>query len=74
LADISALPFFERLVFSCRKFKTYEIPFHACDCGGSWAPGIQCWSAGLDDKENEVEATSELGDSLFLGKPQWELL
>lgn len=26
LADISALPFFERLVFSCRKFKTYEIP------------------------------------------------
>ena len=37
-------------------------------------PMLVCWSAGLDDKENEVEATSELGDSLFLGKPQWELL
>ena len=31
LADVSALPFFERLVFSCRKFKNYEIPFHACN-------------------------------------------
>mmetsp|Transcript_120162 Transcript_120162/g.365522 ORF Transcript_120162/g.365522 Transcript_120162/m.365522 type:complete len:285 (+) Transcript_120162:37-891(+) len=26
LADVSALPFFERLVFSCRRFKSYEIP------------------------------------------------
>jgi len=26
LADVNALPFFERLVFSCRRFKGYEIP------------------------------------------------
>lgn len=26
LADVSALPFFERLIFSCRRFKEYEIP------------------------------------------------
>ena len=26
LADVSALPFFERLIFSCRSFKGYEIP------------------------------------------------
>mmetsp|Transcript_20427 Transcript_20427/g.47654 ORF Transcript_20427/g.47654 Transcript_20427/m.47654 type:complete len:195 (+) Transcript_20427:169-753(+) len=26
LADVSALPFFERLIFSCRRFKDYEIP------------------------------------------------
>ncbi len=26
LAEVSALPFFERLIFSCRKFKSFEIP------------------------------------------------
>jgi len=26
LADVSALPFFERLIFSCRRYKGYEIP------------------------------------------------
>jgi glutathione S-transferase len=26
LADVSALPFFERLIFSCQRFKQYEIP------------------------------------------------
>ncbi|CAE7408843.1 DHAR1 [Symbiodinium natans] len=26
LADVSALPFFERLIFSCRRFKDYEVP------------------------------------------------
>mmetsp|Transcript_43252 Transcript_43252/g.135897 ORF Transcript_43252/g.135897 Transcript_43252/m.135897 type:complete len:221 (-) Transcript_43252:19-681(-) len=26
LADVNALPFFERLVFSCRRFKGFEIP------------------------------------------------
>jgi len=26
LADVNALPFFERLVFSCRRFKGYEVP------------------------------------------------
>merc|ERR1712224_155594 len=26
LADINAIPFFERLTYSCRRFKQYEIP------------------------------------------------